>query len=223
MLPRYKKQLSEIQGMILSLLKTTFHANEITLEAYQRQDDELFLKAVSSLKTIQSDANSIDNEIIKTFALFDPEAHELRELVTYLKMTNEIVRIADGIKKYARRMKEHCNGECDLTPVNRTIIQLHNSTLTALQLITECFSNLEGCEIEEFYRKVMVEESKNDDLFAILEKDILEQIINETELASEYVRILSTLRKLERICDRSVNIANLMLYAKQGGQMHVYS
>jgi len=223
MLPRYEKQLSDLQEMISALIKTTFHASEITLEGYQRQDDELFLRAISSLKAIQTDANAIDNEIIKTFALFGPEAHELRELVAYLKMTNEIVRIAEGIKKYARRMKEHCKGECDLSPVNRTIIQLHNSTLTALQLISECFSSLENCEIEDFYRKVMVEESKNDDLFAILEKEILDQVIKETELASEYVRILGTLRKLERSCDRSVNIANLMLYAKQGGQMRVYS
>jgi phosphate transport system protein len=223
MLPRYEKQLTDLQLMISTLLNTTYHANEIALEAYQRQDDNLFLKAVSSLKTVQVDANAIDNEIIKTFALFGPEAHELRELVAYLKMTNEIVQIAEGIKKYARRMKEHCNSECDLTPVNNTIIQLHKSTLTALQLINDCYSNLDKCDIENFYRKVMVEESKNDDLFAILEKEILDQVINETELASEYVRILATLRRLERSCDRSVNIANLMLYAKQGGQMHIYS
>lgn len=223
MLPRYEEQLSILQAMITDLLKTTYLASEISLEAYQRQDDDLFMKSISTLKNLQKNANDIDNEIIKTFALFGPEAHELRLLVAYLKMTNEIVRIGEGIKKYSRRMKEHCESECDLTPINSTIIQLHKSTLTALRLIYECYADLEACSIDEFYRKVMVEESKNDDFFSILEKEILDQIISETELATQYVRVLGTLRKLERSCDRSVNIANLMLYAQQGGQMHVYS
>jgi len=68
----------------------------------------------------------------------------------------------------------------------------------------------------------MVEESKNDDLFSILEKEIMTQIMGEQELSVEYVRVLGTLRKLERACDRSVNIANLLLYAARGGEMHIY-
>ena len=48
-------------------------------------------------------------------------------------------------------------------------------------------------------------------------------IIDEKELSPEYVRLLGTIRKLERSCDRSVNIANLMMYAKNGGAISLYS
>ncbi len=223
MLPRYENQINELQQMISQLLDRIVKASEITLEAYSNQQSDKFMDAVSQLKGIEQDANAIDNEIIKTFALFGPEANELRMLVSYLKMTNEIIRIGEGVKKYARRMKEHTESECDLSPLDATIIQLHKSTLTALRYIAECFNQMGECEIDDFYRKVMVEESKNDDLFGIIEKDILAQIINASELSSEYVRVLGTLRKLERSCDRSVNIANLMLYAQKGGEMHVYN
>jgi len=223
MLPRYENKVNELRQMISSLLEKIVKANEITLEAYSKHESERFNEAVTLLKGIEQEANAIDNEVIKTFALFGPEANELRLLVAYLKMTNEIVRIAEGIKKYARRMKEHCAGECILSPLDATIIQLHKSTLNALRYISECFKEMGSCDIDDFYRKVMVEESKNDDLFAIVEKDILAQIIQESELSSEYVRILGTLRKLERSCDRSVNIANLMLFAQKGGTMHIYS
>ena len=209
--------------MISQLLDRIVNASEVTLEAYSNHQSEKFMDAVSALKGIEQDANAIDNEIIKTFALFGPEANELRMLVSYLKMTNEIIRIGEGVKKYARRMKEHSESECNLSPLDTTIIQLHKSTLTALRYIAECFNKMGECDIDDFYRKVMVEESKNDDLFGIIEKDILAQIINEAELSSQYVRVLGTLRKLERSCDRSVNIANLMLYAQKGGEMHVYS
>ncbi len=222
MLKRYENKITEIQEMITALLEKIIVSNQLTLDAFIHDKSDEYDLVKSQLKTIQSDANAIDNEIIKTFALFGPEANELRMLVSYLKMTNEIVRIGDGVKKYARRMKEHCESECHLTPLNNTIVQLHKSTINALQYLLQCFKEFTICNIDEYYRKVMVEESKNDDLFAILEKEIMNLIIGEKELSIEYVKVLGTLRKLERSCDRSVNIANLMLYAKEGGSINVY-
>jgi phosphate transport system protein len=220
---KYNKQIEDIRNKMLNLLEDVTESSKLSLKAYTAKDLKLFSESQEKLKNIQAQADTIDNEIIKTFALYGPEATELRTLIAFLKMTNEIVRIGEGIKKYSRRMQEHSQSECNLDELNGTIIQLHKSTINALDYTLECFKNLDSCAIDDFYRKVMVEESKNDDFFAILEKDIMSIIIREKELASEYVRILSTLRKLERSCDRSVNIANLMLYAKQGGEINFHS
>lgn len=223
MISKYDHKIDQVKAEIASLLKTVASASEISLKAFEKNDAQSFKAVQDMLGNIEVQGDVIDNEIIKTFALFGPEAKELRSLVAYLKMTNELVRIGDGIKKYAKRMKDHLNSECDLAPLNSTIIQLHKSTINALLYILECFINLENCNIEEYYAKIMVEESKNDDLFSILEKEIMGLIIVERELSIEYVKVLGTLRKLERSCDRSVNIANLMMYAKKGGQLSHYS
>ncbi len=220
---KYDNKIDEIRGLISSLLENIVTANQISLEAFKSHEEKDFKEVQEKLNNIAVQGDIIDNEIIKTFALFGPEAKELRTLVAYLKMTNEIVRIGVGVKKYTRRMREHTNSELDLTPLSSTILQLHKSTLKALEYILECFQDLDGCNTEEYYRKVMVEESKNDDMFAILEKEIMTLIIEERELSPEYVKVLGTLRKLERSCDRSVNIANLMLYAKEGGEIRLYS
>jgi len=222
MLPRFENKLNEIQHMMSTLIEHIITANKMTLEAYKSHDNPAFDKVSAELKSIGSQANTIDNEIVKTFALFGPEAEELRMLISYLKMTNEFVRIGEGTKKYARRMREHCEGECDLTSLDSVIIPLHKSSLDALTYIAQYFKDKENCDVEEIYRKVMVEESKNDDLFAILEKEILTSIMSSGPLSVEYVRVLGTLRKLERSCDRSVNIANLLMFAKQGGNIHIY-
>lgn len=220
---KYNKQTEDIRQKMLTLLENITESSKMSLEAYIAKDLKVFSDAQEKLKNIQAQADTIDNEIIKTFALYGPEANELRTLIAFLKMTNEIVRIGEGIKKYSRRMQEHSQSECNLDELNGTIIQLHKSTINALVYTLECFKNLDTCSIDDFYRKVMVEESKNDDFFSILEKDIMSIIIREKELATEYVRILGTLRKLERSCDRSVNIANLMLYAKHGGEINFHS
>lgn len=223
MLKKYDEKVYAIEEMIVALMDSIIGSNEMTLEAYLGHDSASYESARAALKTLESDADRIDNEIIKAFALFGPEALELRTLVTYLKMNNELVRIGEGSRKYARRIEEHCQSECNLRPFDNVIVQLHKSAINAMHFIRDCFTTLRDCDVDENYRKVMVEESKNDDLFSILEKDIMTNIISETELSIEYVRVLGTLRKLERMCDRAVNIANLMVFAKRGGQLGVYS
>ena len=220
---KYNNKIQEIREIISSLLQTIIDANTLSLDAYKNGNELLYKDVQYKLSNIEMQGDIIDNEIIKTFALFGPEAKELRSLVAYLKMTNEIVRIGSGVKKYSNRMREHSLGLCNLKPLDATIILLHKSTITALEYILECFEQLDNCDIESYYAKVMVEESKNDDLFSILEKEIMTMIIDERELSIEYVKVLATLRKLERSCDRSVNIANLMLYASRGGEIRQYS
>lgn len=223
MLPRYENKLNEIRGMISLMLSQIILASEETLQAFETNNTDLYETSRTHIKNLQADANKIDNEIIKTFALFGPEADELRLLVAYLKMTNEIDRIGDGLKKYSKRLYEHCMGGCDMTVLTNAIIQLHKTTINALQYIIECLNNIEMCDADDVYRKVMVEESKNDDLFSIMEKELLTLIINANELSVEYVKVLGTLRKLERIGDRTVNIASLMLYAQKGGELNLHN
>lgn len=223
MLPRYENKLIEIRGMISTLLSQIILSSEETLHAFETDTHDLYEASRLHIKNLQNDANKIDNEIIKTFALFGPEADELRLLVAYLKMTNEIDRIGDGIKKYSKRLHDHCMGGCDMSVLTNAIVQLHKTTINALQYILDCLNNMDVCDADDTYRKVMVEESKNDDLFSIMEKELLNLIIDANELAVEYVKVLGTLRKLERIGDRTVNIAALMLYAQKGGELHLHS
>jgi len=223
MLTKYDTKIEDIREKISTILTTILKANELSLEAFNTSDDAKFKEVQISLNKIGQQGDIIDNEIIKTFALFGPEAKELRFLVSYLKMTNEIVRIGGGVQKYARRMNEHSKSECDLSALKSSIVLLHKSTINALAYILECFNAHASCDFEDNYRKVLVEESMNDDLFSVLEKEIMTSIIDEKELAIEYVKVLGTLRKLERACDRSVNIANLMRYAKNGGEISLFN
>jgi len=222
MLPCYESKITDIQAMLGKLIAEVIEAHNTALYAYKERKLEDFDKVRTILKTIQQEANSIDNEIVKTFALFGPEAQELRLLIAYLKMTNELIRIGEGAKKYAKRMKEHCLSDCQLNDLNDIIIKLHKSSINALEFLSVCFKAHDECDYGDIYRSVMVEESKGDDLHSILEKEILSRIIIEGDLSIEYVKVLGTLRKLERASDHAINIAKLMLYSKEGGEIQSY-
>jgi len=223
MLPRYENKLNEIRTQLSALVASIMHANEETLQAFEKNQSDLYESAKLHLRTIQADANKIDNEVIKTLALYGPEAEELRLLVAFLKMTNELDRVGENMKKYNNRIQELCRVDCDISVMVPSIIQLQKTTLNALYYIHDYLESMQTSDAEELFRKVSVEESKNDDLFSIIEKDLLNLISESHELSANYVKVLSTLRKLERTGDRTVNIAALLLYAQQGGELNFHA
>lgn len=223
MLPRYENKLNEIRTQLSRLVTSIISANTETLQAFEKNQDDLYESARTHLKSIQGKANSIDNEVIKTLALYGPEAEELRLLVAFLKMTNELDRVGENMKKYNNRVQELSRSKCDLSIMTPSIIQLQKTTLNALQYIHDHLESMNTSDAQELFRKVSVEESKNDDLFSIIEKDLLNLISESHELSADYVKVLSGLRKLERTGDRTVNIAALLLYAQQGGELNFHA
>ena len=96
---------------------------------------------------------------------------------------------------------------------------------TAINAVTLAISTLEQHDkevLEDVYRKVKVEESKSDDLYSILEKNILSDITKLIDQSADFIQALSTMRKLERMADRSVSIVQLMIFARLGGEMKTY-
>ncbi len=73
--------------------------------------------------------------------------------------------------------------------------------------------------VHEHYKTVVVEESKNDDLYKIIEKNLLKKTNEDIHLSNEYQEIMAALRRLEKIADRALSIASLMHYAKIGGEI----
>ncbi|MDD2368652.1 MAG: PhoU domain-containing protein [Sulfuricurvum sp.] len=223
MLPNHEYKLIEIREMISTLLHDILLSSKQSLEAFEKNDREIYTSVRSKIKTIKVVTDTIDTKTIQTIALFGPEANELRDLIVYLKMTNEIDRIVDSIDKYCKRFSDHIVEEYNFTPFENSIVHLHKTTLTTLEYIYDFFMDIEHSNAHDLYRKVFIEESINDDLFSIIEKDILSLIMTNSEHSMEYINLLGTLKNLERIADRGVSIAALLVYAQKGGTLHLRS
>jgi phosphate transport system protein len=222
MLPNYEEKLNLIQEATSKLVGDIIIANENALDGFVNMKLDRLDNVKLILKNLDQGANDIDNEIITTIALFGPEANNLRELIAFLKVTNEIVRVSDNTKSYAKNMKQHLQSDMDFSPIREYAVPLHKTAVHSLQLSSECFHTDDSDEMQDNYRRVCVEESKTDDLYSILEKNILANACKEQEFSADYIRTLSTMRKLERIADRAVNISKLMLFAKNGGKIALY-
>ncbi len=219
MLDKYEEQLLELHKLLETLGDNIVSAASQAQSGVESLSAQNFENAKDILKNADSQANEIDQNILKTFALFEPEAMELRELIAYLKITSELVRLSDNIKSFSKRMNGHINSDLDFSTLQEFSTHLAKSAFSSIEFSVNSLLTKDKEETTNLYRKVCVEESKTDDLYSILEKNIMADLCKNIETSTESIGIMSTMRKLERMADRSVNITKLMLFARKGGEM----
>jgi phosphate transport system protein len=222
MLQKYEESLIEIKKMLLGLGSEIIMASEKSLSGMESLDVSRFESARTLLKNIENQANAIDNEIVVTLALFGPEAKDLRKMVAYLKITNELVKIAENIRSFSKRMALHLKGDVPFISLHEYSSHLCKTASKAVTLAIGTIDMGDKDTLEDVYRKVKVEESKSDDIYSILEKNILSDMTKTIDQSADFIQILSTMRKLERMADRSVNIVQLMIFSRVGGEMKTY-
>jgi len=215
MLSNFVKDKEAVKEEIKGIFSNLVHSHEIINLALKECDLEKFQEAKSYTLNVSNKVNEIDNYIIKILALYSPEARELRRFVAYLKITNELLRVNSNTKSFI-------NGCVDVKEiVDNQMIQeylypLHTSTLKALTLTKEMIDIDEEDELQDKFNEIVVEEHKTDDLIDLIEEKVFGYDVEYKTIN----KILKTFRKIEKIADRTIEMANLLLYYKIGGKLH---
>ena len=221
MLPGYQEARLAVRADVLSVLEGLSTANKEGLEALQATDAVKLEEARSRLKDISQETEKIDNDIVLIFAKYTPEARDLRELVSYLKITSALNRIRGNINNYLKNMQSM------LLEKNEKMIQLiqdslriNHCTLNAFDYTVEMLQTFDdNDQIKALAAKIDVEYSKTDDIYTLLEKDIIQQIGSSDGLAEEYFNLLKYIRKNLKIIDRLESISQRVIFARMGGKL----
>ena len=219
MLKTYEEKLNNIKDEISQLGQEVVDALELSLKALKNKDIASLKDIDLSSKKLNIKSNEIDNIIVTTLALYSPEAKDLRQLVSYLKISNELVRAGSNVRDFIKMFRKAYSDDLNTSSILEYAIPLQSSALLSLQTTLSMIDETSVKHIEEKYHRVIVEESKTDDLYSMIEKNILKLISKNLDLSKEYFDILSALRRLEKTADRAVSIANLLQFAQVGGEM----
>jgi phosphate transport system protein len=219
MLKPYEIKLQNIKDEILKIGVEVIDSLEISLKALKDKNIDDLKNVEITGKKLLIKSNEIDNIIVTTLALYSPEAKDLRQLVSFLKITNELVRTGANAKDFAKMFKKSYSDDLNTSIILEYAVPLLKSALLSLQTSISIIDETNAKHIEEKYHRVIVEESKTDDLYLMIEKNILKLISKNLDLSKEYFDILSALRRLEKIADRAVSIANLLQFAQVGGDI----
>ncbi len=221
MLPTETEKLDHILQDMIRLGDKTLKLNEEILEKLEHGSiDNLTEITVYPKKEWLQDIAKIDTQIIQAFALYTPEARDLRQLVAFLKVTNELDRIVNSSRSFIRDFPYVLSKDIDKSFILEYAIPLQKTCVIAVQNAVTLFAEDDKQAVTELYKAVVVEEGKNDELYKIIEKSLLKKINDDIQLSNEYQGIMFALRRLEKIADRALSIAYLMHFAKIGGEIN---
>jgi phosphate transport system protein len=217
MVSNFQEDSNKIKSDVKSLADGLIKANELLLEALEDCDSTKFNDAKAYIKNVGKKTSDIDNSIIKFLALYTPEARDLRQAVAYLKITNELLRATTSTRSFIKGFTDVCS-DVDIKTINEYAIPMQRATVNAVKntmamIEIDCID-----ELQETYNYVLIEESKSDDLYEMVEKSLVQQADQSSEF-EKFHHMLRALRRSEKIADRASSIASLLLYAKVGGEI----
>jgi len=218
MLANYQEKLSEIKSEIVSVGEGLLKANKLIVKALKDCKEEDFVEAKSYVKNVSNIVKEVDNNIITTLALHSPEAKDLRQMVSYLKITNELLRASANTRSFIKGFIEECS-TMDKNIIKDYAIPMHKSTVEAIKYSLDMINVDCVDETQEMFNKVVIAENKTDDLYEMIETEMFKQKPKENEFDT-FHKNLVVLRRSEKISDRAMSIASLLLYANNGGEIH---
>lgn len=221
MLTKNEQKLAQVRQKTAEVLEDLMISQKLALQAIENCDSKSFEQVKVPLKTINQKVEDIDNLILSIFALYSPEAKDLREMVAFLKITSSLQRIAINERNYMKNM-EICNpgaGE-EVRRVIKESLSINRCTIKALEYTVEMLHETEDKDkLKDLASKIDVENSKTDDIYSLLEKDALQIMHKEHLVDEEMLNLLKYIRKNAKIIDRLEDISSRLLFARIGGKL----
>ena len=210
----YSTELAGIKQLTLEMGRKTVDAVKFATQALISNDSDTAGKARSLEKEVDVLYRQIDDRCIVSIATQQPMAGDLRFLVSTLKIATEIERIADYANNIAKMVQRKFSSE-DMSPTESLKPAVDIMSREAISMLTEA---LEAYEKNDSDLAALV--PKRDALVNRLNKDLFRNILamaTVKKYANELAMDFHTaVRYIERVADRSGNIAEYVYYAVTG-------
>jgi len=204
------RELDRLKQRILAISAIVEENVQRAVLAIQRHDTALARRVIESDTQIDLMEVDMEEECLKTLALYQPVAFELRFIVAILKINNDLERIGDLSVNIAERTSllpynEHFADFFDFTGMSKRVQSMLKRSLDALVNIDPSIAK-EVCacddEIDEMNRRTFGR--------------IKQALRDNPAKIDTYIHLLSISRHLERIADLTTNIAEDVIYMAEG-------
>lgn len=198
-----RNQLLELGGDVNSSLNMTY-------KALLDMDKALANKVIKADQKINDAEIIIEENALKILALYQPVASDLREVVSFLKINNDLERVGDLCSNICRYIKKsHKAGPID---VPDKLQEMFPKVLNMMNLTIDCAYKddietvIQVCELD----------NSIDALNKSLLSELKEKIQESPEMTDQLLYYFSISRTLERIADYFTNICEDIYYKVTG-------
>ena len=199
-LENLKKEILLIGGLVEEAINNA-------IRALKNRDTALAQSVIDKEYIIDEMEVQIEEDCLKTLALHQPVAIDLRFIVVMLKVNNDLERMGDFATNIAQRalfLSEH-------DPLPDLLEFIDELPGRVQKMVRDTLDALVKMNIE-LAQKVILADDAVDDINRRMYKKVTETIIADSSTTDRAINLLSTSRYLERIGDLSTNIAEDVIF-----------
>ena len=153
----------------------------------------------------------IERDCLKVLALHQPVASDLRRVAAVLKISGDLERMGDLARHIAKRVGKFA-AEPTAFPIPQPLEAL---ALDSLARVRDSLDALTDGDTM-LARKVIEADLDVNRLYRVVLKGLKQSIRSDPDHVEKWLRLINTARNLERIADHAVNIAEAVIYLKEG-------
>ena len=153
----------------------------------------------------------IERECLRVLALHQPVASDLRRVAAILKINGDLERVADLADHIATRARKLAS-KVPPTPIPP---QLEAMARESMHQVHDALDALVKSDAD-LARSVIAADRSVDRLRQSVLKELKDAIRADPDRLNTWLRLINTARNIERVADHATNIAEAVIYLKEG-------
>jgi phosphate transport system protein len=206
----FEAQLATIRTSILEMGGLVEDQIALAIRSLTARDAALGEAVVTRDHTVNRFDVEIDALCLKTLALHQPAARDLRLITTALKITTDLERVGDLAVQIAERARELAT-----EPPVKPYIDLPRMAERARDMMHRSLDAFVR-EDPELALAVCAADDEIDKLHEQLFRELLSFMVENPQTISRAMRLLFVSKALERVGDHATNIAEMVIFMVKG-------
>ena len=206
-LTTFDEALRDLLKDLLTMVKLTEANLSDAVNGLFQRDDTLCAKAIADDEQVDQLEKQIDKAGFEILVRYQPVASDLRQVVSVMKLSPNIERVADeatNIAEAARKLNKH-----PALPEVNVIVPIQAYALSMFKDSIDAFVR----EDVELARAIVSRDKQLDAMNASANQSLTERMMQDREQLRGYLNLILISRYLERVGDHAANIAEDAVYA----------
>ena len=213
----FEAALYGLKNDVLMMSSLTDRIFQIAVEALLKRDSVLCDQVVADDGEVDILEKQIDQDGVSLLIRFHPVASDMREVVSGMKVSANLERIADQSVSIARRAKR-----LNDRPTTRELALLEPPYRLAVAIFRDSVRAYADSDCE-LARTLKLKDRELDAVTRDLSEKLVQRATVDSELVPSYVDLIFVARALERIGDHATNIAEDSFWRDQAADIrHTY-
>ncbi len=182
----------------------------MALMALSQRNADLAEKARRSDRDIDADELSIAEHSVRTLALRQPMAGDLREIVSAMKMSNNIERIGDYAASMAKRTIAIL--QSPVMPQIGAIVRMGRATQGMIKGVLDAYIERDL----DLAQEIWASDAEVDEMYNSLFRELLTYMMEDPRSITACTHLLFIAKNIERIGDHATNMAETIHFLVDG-------